>query len=157
MQKLGQHLTYVWQSVTLFSSQKTSIYDRKIRTGYKGLLIFCKGKYTPRNWLIDVIEAPREKGSHPYQQPEAEASYFIQHLSDENDLVLDPFCGSTTTAAASRRLNRRCLTADVDASAVATAKERLALVGLEISLTRVNLRIANVEETLGISILELSA
>jgi site-specific DNA-methyltransferase (adenine-specific) len=129
MYRLGRHLTYVWQCVTVFSGQKTSIHDRQIRTGYKPLLVYSNGPARPRKWLIDVIETPMEKGSHPYQQPEAEAAYFIERLTEPGDLVVDPFCGSGTTAAVCRRTKRRCLTADVDANAVAIARERVASEG----------------------------
>ena len=36
-----------------------------------------RGPERPREWLIDVMRTPAEKGSHPFQQPEAEAAYFI--------------------------------------------------------------------------------
>lgn len=38
----------------------------------------------------------------------------VQASSNENDLVVDLFCHSGTTAIASAKLNRRCFTADID-------------------------------------------
>lgn len=44
---------------------------------------------------------------HPARMPAALAEFFIKFLTDEGDLVLDPFGGSNTTGAAAERLNRR--------------------------------------------------
>jgi len=45
--------------------------------------------------------------SHPARMPGQLAEFFIKLLTDEGDLVLDPFAGSNTTGATSERLNRR--------------------------------------------------
>jgi site-specific DNA-methyltransferase (cytosine-N4-specific) len=44
---------------------------------------------------------------HPARMPDKIAEFFIKFLTDENDLVLDPFAGSNTTGATAERLNRR--------------------------------------------------
>lgn len=44
---------------------------------------------------------------HPARMPGKLAEFFIKFLTDENDLVLDPFGGSNTTGAVSEALGRR--------------------------------------------------
>jgi len=44
---------------------------------------------------------------HPARYPKALPEFFIKMLTDENDLVLDPFAGSNTTGAVAQSLNRR--------------------------------------------------
>lgn len=44
---------------------------------------------------------------HPARFPALLPKFFIKLLSDPNDLVLDPFAGSLTTAAVSEQLDRR--------------------------------------------------
>jgi DNA modification methylase len=46
---------------------------------------------------------------HPARMPSYVAEFFIKFLTDENDLVLDPFAGSNTTGEVSERLQRRWL------------------------------------------------
>lgn len=123
--RLGQHLTYVWTFATLFEGQKTSVHDRRIRTGWKPILVYSNGPCQPADWMTDVITTPPQKKQHRYQQPELEAESLIHRLSSEQDLVLDPFCGSGTKAAVCKRLNRRCVTTDIDPNAVAIARERV--------------------------------
>lgn len=125
VQRLGLHLTYVWTCATLFEGQKTTIHDRRIRTGWKPFLVYSNGPYQPGGWTTDVITAPPQKRQHSYQQPELEAEFLIRRMSREQDLVLDPFCGSGTTAAVCKRLNRRCVTTDIDPNAVAIARGRV--------------------------------
>ena len=49
----------------------------------------------------------------------------ISTSSEENDLILDCFCGSGTTAAVAEKLNRRWITCDLGRFAIHTARKRL--------------------------------
>lgn len=54
----------------------------------------------------------------------------IRDCSNPGDLILDPFCGSATTAAAAHHTGRRCATVEIDPLYVDSALQRLsALVG----------------------------
>ncbi len=46
---------------------------------------------------------------HPARMPDGIPEFFINFLTDPNDLVLDPFAGSNTTGAVAERLGRRWL------------------------------------------------
>jgi site-specific DNA-methyltransferase (cytosine-N4-specific) len=50
-----------------------------------------------------------EMKPHPARMPIGLAEFFIKFLTDEGDIVLDPFGGSNTTGAASESLNRHWL------------------------------------------------
>lgn len=72
------------------------------------------GKYNNKGKAIhDYIEtstvAAKEKkhGRHPTQKPVALMEYFINILSDEDDLILDPFMGSGSTGVAAMNKGRR--------------------------------------------------
>ena len=67
-------------------------------------------------WQTDVIFGhPKpcmphaERTLHPTQKPVTVMSTLIQWLTNENDIILDPFAGSGTTAVACKNLNRRCI------------------------------------------------
>ena len=53
--------------------------------------------------------AAKNQKAHPARFPSAIPDFFIRFLTDENDLVLDPFAGSNTTGAVAERLGRRWL------------------------------------------------
>ncbi|MDW3208917.1 MAG: site-specific DNA-methyltransferase [Reichenbachiella sp.] len=43
---------------------------------------------------------------HPARMPESLVEFFIKFLTNENDLILDPFGGSNTTGSVAEKLNR---------------------------------------------------
>jgi site-specific DNA-methyltransferase (adenine-specific) len=55
----------------------------------------------------------------------------VRDYTRPGDLVLDPFCGSGTTALACRMEGRRCLTIERDANTVEIARRRLSLTPIE--------------------------
>ena len=51
---------------------------------------------------------------HPARFPQAFPEFFIKFLTDENDLVLDPFAGSNTTGFVAESLGRRWLSFEIN-------------------------------------------
>lgn len=82
------------------------------------------GGAIPSNVLIaantasnsDYLNGCKENGitPHPARMPNFIAEFFIKFLTDNNDLVLDPFAGSNTTGDVSERLNRKWLSIEAD-------------------------------------------
>lgn len=62
---------------------------------------------------------------HPTQKPTALLEYLITKSSDAGDTILDPFCGSGTTAIAALRTGRKAILVDVDEHCCAIARRRL--------------------------------
>jgi len=50
---------------------------------------------------------------HPARMPSGLASFFIQFLTDKNDIVFDPFGGSNTTGYVAESLKRKWLTTEI--------------------------------------------
>lgn len=67
-------------------------------------------------------------GFHGCQMPEALLTRIIMASSNPRDLVLDPFVGSGTTAAAAKRLGRRYVGIDISPEYVKHVEQRLAAV-----------------------------
>lgn len=61
---------------------------------------------------------------HPARFPAALPEFFIKLLTDEEDIVLDPFAGSNTTGAVAEKLNRRWISVDLDKSYLEASKYR---------------------------------
>jgi site-specific DNA-methyltransferase (adenine-specific) len=119
-------LTFYWPLACLH----TGALARMPRTGqvvtWKPLLWFIRGKerYDPAVLVEDSVRSERQKGEHAWQQGIPEAAYYIGKLTTEGGSVFDPFCGGGTTAVAAKRLGRRVITCDVDAAALARARNR---------------------------------
>jgi len=67
-----------------------------------------------------------ERTGFPCQMPESLLARIIRVSSNEGDWVLDPFCGSGTTAAVAHKLNRTYTSIDISETYVQAAKERIA-------------------------------
>ncbi len=61
---------------------------------------------------------------HPARMPRAIAEFFINFLTDENDIVLDPFGGSNTTGASSESLNRFWISVEANEDYIEGSKAR---------------------------------
>lgn len=61
---------------------------------------------------------------HPARMPMGLPAFFIEFLTDQNDLVLDPFAGSNTTGYAAARLDRKWLAIDAKAEYVKQSEIR---------------------------------
>lgn len=62
--------------------------------------------------------------AHPARFPRDFADFFIKFLTDENDLVLDPFAGSNTTGASAERLGRRWAALEINEDYLKASKVR---------------------------------
>ncbi len=67
-----------------------------------------------------------ERTGFPCQMPESLLARIIRASSNESDWVLDPFCGSGTTATVAHKLNRSYTSIDISETYVQAAKERIA-------------------------------
>ena len=61
---------------------------------------------------------------HPARMPEALVEYFIKFLTDEGDLVFDPFGGSNTTGSVSEKLKRKWLVTELNEEYIEGSKGR---------------------------------
>lgn len=81
--------------------------------------------------LSDVWEIPylnpkaKERVGYPTQKPIILLEKIIELVSDEGDIILDPFCGSGTTLVAAKFLNRKFYGIDSSRDAVNLSSNRL--------------------------------
>jgi DNA modification methylase len=71
----------------------------------------------------------RERRGWPTQKPEALLERIITLSSNQNDVLLDPFCGCGTSVAVAQRLSRRWVGIDISTTAIEVMRRRLSLLG----------------------------
>jgi site-specific DNA-methyltransferase (cytosine-N4-specific) len=69
---------------------------------------------------------------HPARFPAALPYFFLKFLTDEGDLVVDPFAGSNTTGAVAETLNRRWIATETVEQYLAASKFRFSELLLEL-------------------------
>ena len=81
--------------------------------------------------LSDVWEIPylnpkaKERTGYPTQKPVLLLNQILNIVTDEGDLVVDPFCGSGTTCVSAKSLKRQFIGIDISKDAVELANSRL--------------------------------
>ena len=84
------------------------------------------GKQMKDVWIMTSPKKDEKKlGHHPTQKPEELLNRLILASTNENDLVLDPFCGSGTTLVSAIKLNRRAIGIEKEEEYLEIAKNRL--------------------------------
>lgn len=77
-------------------------------------------------WNIPFLNPKaKERAGYPTQKPILLLERIIEIATEENDIVLDAFCGSGTTLVAAKLLNREFIGIDISAEAVKLTNERL--------------------------------
>jgi modification methylase len=89
--------------------------DVQVRSDWT--LALCTGE--------ERIKGGDGKKLHPTQKPEALLARVILAASRPDDLVLDPFCGTGTTAAVAKRLGRRFLGIEREPGYARAAQQRV--------------------------------
>ena len=85
-----------------------------------------KGKYATNILRVPSLKGiSKEKCGHPSQKPLNLIDKLIACSTDVGDLVIDPFLGSGTTAAAAQRLQRKWLGIEKDSNYIEIAQRRL--------------------------------
>lgn len=84
------------------------------------------GKQMRNMWDIPNTPTNQKKfGKHPSQKNELIIDRLVLSLSNENDIILDPFMGSGTTAASAKKNNRRYSGCDNNKDYIEICKNRL--------------------------------
>ena len=120
------HLTYWWQLVVKHSGAAARQPGKWVFVHYKPLLWFTKDGRRDNRYVSDFIHSEQpKKNLHKWEQDVSEAKYCIEQLTNEGDMVVDPFCGSGTTAIAALTLGRDFIAGDIDEASIEMTNGRL--------------------------------
>jgi site-specific DNA-methyltransferase (adenine-specific) len=127
--RLSDSLTYHWTiSYLTPGGQAVQLWDRKVNTFWKPVLIFTKGAYAG-DWFGDVTRSDvndNDKQHHYWGQSESGMADLIDRLTKPGQLICDPFLGGGTTAVVAHALGRRFVGCDIDETCVETTAARFA-------------------------------
>lgn len=101
-----------------------------IEVMWKPMLVFVKKTWRHGlGYLRDGVEITGKGGikkeHHKWEQDLSFAEYYINKLSAENEIVLDPFCGSGTFCLAAKKLNRNFIGIDISEDYCKIAIDRI--------------------------------
>ena len=70
-------------------------------------------QYT-NTWKFTTTHNKKQNARHPCEKPEELISHIIDVSSNENDVVVDMFCGSCVVPKCCEKMNRKCIAGDID-------------------------------------------
>lgn len=125
--KSGRYWAYSKENMQKFEDDKRIYYTRNGLPRIKYYLDEMPGVPAQDLWIdIKLLGSQaHERVGYATQKPEKLLERIIATSSNENDLILDCFCGSGTTAAVAEKLGRRWITCDLGRFAIHTARKRL--------------------------------
>lgn len=97
---------------------------------YKNLLArrehLKRGKYATNVWRVPSLKGnSSEKCGHPAQKPEEIIRRLVLSSSAPGELVIDPFAGCGTVGAVCEKLERRCLSIEINPHFAEIAQQRI--------------------------------
>jgi site-specific DNA-methyltransferase (adenine-specific) len=72
-----------------------------------------------------ILTETTEQNGHPCPKPYSAWRWLLERCSDENTVVLDPFCGSGTTLVAAKDLGLRAIGIEIEEHYCEIAAKRL--------------------------------
>jgi len=122
-------LIYFWRFTHLsLYGEAPFIMKRSVIAHCKSILAYAKqpGPHKPRvGGVHGAYTGRKDKRFHHWGQDVDTARYYIDCFSAPGELVLDPFIGGGTTAAACGLINRRWIGFDLNPVALVTTEARL--------------------------------
>lgn len=102
-------------------------YQRNVKNGKEYRYYLDKG-VLPNDWWIDIQAlnpSAKERLGYPTQKPESLLERIIKASSNENDIVLDAYCGCGTTVAVCQKLDRQWIGIDITYQSISLILKRL--------------------------------
>jgi 16S rRNA G966 N2-methylase RsmD len=124
---MENHLKFFWPLCCHHEGPGQIMAFWGIRVKWKPMLWFVNGgnRFDTSAVVEDLIFSKKEKSAHPWQQSVTEARYYIERLTPEGGLVVDPFCGGGTTALAAKQSGRKWITCEIDEEYASIATQRI--------------------------------
>jgi DNA modification methylase len=124
----GRHWQYDQPAIDQLVQEGRIVYSKRGKPRLKTYLSQLPGVSVRDVWtdIQPINAAAQERLGYPTQKPELLLERIVSASSNENDLILDPFCGCGTTIATAQKLNRRWIGIDITHLAINLIKVRLA-------------------------------
>lgn len=122
---------HTWNpDAVLVESDRSSVYadDRVAKSARRGMRVPLDVWGVPSDgpgWGRVQGNSKERRTGHPNQLPERYLKRLILAYTNPGDRVLDPFCGTGTTATVAVSLGREAVTIDISEASCASARERI--------------------------------
>jgi hypothetical protein len=108
-----KYLRY-WWPISMAHTQPQRMFGRGVLVWHKPVLWFVKEERRAGSLVPDVMRPKeRDKDLHPWSQSDGGIQPLIEHLTELDELIVDPFAGSGVWGNIAHSLGRRWIGADL--------------------------------------------
>lgn len=122
-------IVLLWNSGKPRANNFGSLHSRIVwycRTGHRSTHTFNSAMRSIYSNVMVAKKIPRQQRKHPSEKPVAITNFLVSLLTREDDLIVDPFCGSGTTLVSATLQERDCIGADFSKDYTAISNYRIA-------------------------------
>ncbi|MEA5620422.1 DNA methyltransferase [Cronbergia sp. UHCC 0137] len=121
----GRYWAFSYENMEKFESEDRIYYSKSGKPYLKQYLDEMFG-ISPDDIWTEIPGTPKkERLGYPTQKPKALLERIIQSSSNENDVILDAYCGCGTTVEVSQKLNRQWIGIDITYQSISLILKRL--------------------------------
>jgi 16S rRNA G966 N2-methylase RsmD len=133
--RMSEHLSYYWVIALLHAGGHPRMWNKKLMSGYKPVMVYTNGTPTEKKWMDTVANSDMmDKRYHKWGQGTGFPIKVISMMCPAGGVVLDPFLGGGTTGAAAIRCDRDFIGIEKDPASYAIAEKRIAQAQLQIRM-----------------------
>ena len=125
---MREHLDFYWVNAVYMRSVSRigTIWPKSISVRWKPVLWFSKGVGRHHKFVSDGVSySIADKRFHSWGQAEQWCWYWIQELTDDSCVIVEPFTGGGTVPAVCKMLGRKYLAFEIDPDTCEMARERV--------------------------------
>jgi hypothetical protein len=125
MEQMASSMDYFW-TICGYQPESNLVYNSKnVGCHWRPILLYSKGPARAPRFISDVWRTNRDKAHHEWGQGESLPTRYIDRLTRDGDIVLDPCVGGGTIPVVCKILGRRWLAFDIDQTAVDEARRNV--------------------------------
>ena len=110
-----KELDYFWLFGLKHNGGNPRYWAKKLMVGFKPILVLTNGKPEETHWMDTLFTGDsKDKKHHKWGQSVNYPVQIIEILTNEGDIILDPFLGGGTTLKATRMTDRVGLGFEID-------------------------------------------
>jgi len=124
---MRKHLEYKWLIIWHRNNEMKFRYSPVGKSVFVPAVVYGKSDSKRKGFAFDLRAYPvwSIDSNFPWSKPPEWVAYYIEALSNEKSVILDPFVGGGTTSVVCKILGRNYIAFEIDSDTAELARERV--------------------------------
>jgi len=125
IQAMGTALSYFWIFCGYQPESNLVFNSKNVGCHWRPVLAYSKGPTRLRFFVGDTCRTNHDKRYHEWGQGEQLPVFYLSRITEQQDIIFDPFTGGGTVPAVCKKLRRHYLAFEIDPEVAERARERV--------------------------------